>query len=224
MSRRSIPILTAGMVSAVLAIWSWQGFAQNADERPPNVKLPSVHFVSTEASEAWKPKPVSDARYRDIVDYNIFRSDRAALARKVNEKRNPKPVLAVAEAPVEAEPKDPDAAYVLVGIVLRGPQQQAFIEDREQGEILRVDVPGDFSAGRLESINTESVVYRVHGENRAISVGANFLNEMTDLAPVEERSRRSNDSSRYEDEQEEEEPYRRPRSRSRSDRDSPIPD
>ncbi|MEL7087036.1 MAG: hypothetical protein AAGL98_01110 [Planctomycetota bacterium] len=181
--------ILVGVTAAALAAWSWNGLAQNDTPRPAEVRGAAPDAEQTTPpleARAWQPKPVNPTRYRDIVDFNIFLSDRNALAREAAE-RLPQPVVAEVEAPVETVAADPDAEFVLVGVVLHGSQRQAFIEDRRRGEVRRVPVPGDFSAGRLESIRTAGVTYRIDGEDRPIAVGENFLGTPMAIAPVAER-------------------------------------
>lgn len=185
--KRPWTLFSLSTIAAAALAWSWTISAQPDGGDVPSAEPAAASASSAEEAKAWRPRPVDAAAYRDIVDFNIFRSDRAALAQKAAAKRNPQPVVSEIEAPVEVVPTDPDADFVLVGVVLRGPQQQAFIEDRRQGEVVRIAVPGEFSAGRLTSIDTAGVVYRIDGEDRVVSVGSNFVGESTAIAPVAAR-------------------------------------
>ena len=174
----------AGTALLAVACAGW-GVAQDGGGEASDSVSPSPQG---EASEAWQPEPIDAEHYRDIVDYNIFRSDRAALARRVEAQRNPPPPVTEVAAPAVEVPADPDAELVLVGVVLRSPEKLAFVEDRARGVVLRVAVPGEFSAGRLEAIDAAGVVYRIDGKDRPIAVGANFLGEGMELEPVPERA------------------------------------
>jgi hypothetical protein len=136
------------------------------------------------ASGGWSPKVPPREHYRDILDFNIFEADRAALVREVERQRQP------IEAPSEAPPpptRDPDADYVLVGVALRGDQQRVFIEDgNEGGGVVTVEVPGDFSAGRITAVDAGGAVYRIEGEDRPIAVGHNLQGQPAERSPTAE--------------------------------------
>ena len=116
----------AGAALLAVACAGWGVAQDGGGEASDSVSL----SPQGEASEAWQPEPIDAERYRDIVDYNIFRSDRAALARRVEAQRNPPPPVTEVAAPAVEVPVDPDAELVLVGVVLRSPEQLAFVEDR----------------------------------------------------------------------------------------------
>ncbi|MEM7625072.1 MAG: hypothetical protein AAF333_05535 [Planctomycetota bacterium] len=182
MTRSTWIVLALGGVAIGAALW-WP--AAPDDGASDRVQPPMDS--ATPRAEPWQSKSLDASRYQDVIDYNIFRSDRAALARRAEVQRSP-PVVDVA-VPLAETPKDPDEDYILVGVVLRGPQREAFIEDRRRREVVRVVVPGDFSAGRLEAIDTSGVVYRVNGEDRQIHVGSNFVGVVVAMTPTAERPR-----------------------------------
>ena len=139
--------------------------------------------------QSWKPDTPQREYYRDIVDYNIFQADRAAIARRVEADRNPPPPEP-RDNPPPPPPKHPDFDRVLVGVTLRGEETLAFIEDRrDENRVTSVVVPGDYAEGRLVSIDPAGVVYRVDGEDRRIDVGSNLRGEAIAMTPTVPRER-----------------------------------
>lgn len=130
---------------------------------------------------AWQPPTEDRAAYRDIVDLNIFRSDRRRLAENVERERNPPtPRDTTSREPVkvtEATPKDPDASWRLSGISHDPDGAIAYIEHTETGELARIEAEDDFSAGRISTIGYETLVYTVDATPRTIRVGETLLGE-----------------------------------------------
>lgn len=158
---------------------------------------------------AWEPAAVDAAAYRDIVDYNIFEADRAGIARRVAADRRPPPERVDNDEPTPP-PQHRDFDHVLIGVALHGEERFAFVEDRRDGgRVLQIEVPGEFSDGRLETINAAGVTYRVDGEERRVGVGFNFKGEAIAATPPAERpaatpsTRRDEDDERREAESDE---------------------
>lgn len=147
--------------------------------RKSSAEAPRAEAVATQASgpTAWQPDERDPDDYRDIVDYNIFKSDREAIARRVERQRNPEPPpTRIVEAP--PPPKHPDFDYILVGVTLRGDERIAYIENRrEAGQVTQVVVPGDFSEGRLVAIDHLGVIYQTDDQPHRIDVGQNLKGE-----------------------------------------------
>lgn len=145
------------------------------------------HWVSAAARDsdqpkgAWQPPDEDRAAYRDIIDFNIFRSDRRRIAEDVDRQRNPPtprdttPTEAVAAS--EEKPKDPDASWRLSGISHDADGSIAYIEHTETGELARVMGEDDFSAGRISTIGYDALVYTIDDTKRVIRVGETLLGQ-----------------------------------------------
>lgn len=130
--------------------------------------------------EAWKPRTLDRAAYRDIVDYNIFRSDRQRLADAVDRNRNPQPpsVRPTHTEPVRAEdPPHPDSYWRLTGITHDAEGPAAYLENTKTNKLTVLRGPAEVGTGEITSIGYEKVVYVSEGEQRAIAVGYTLLGE-----------------------------------------------
>lgn len=142
----------------------------------------SVQGRSDNQTQAWQPEAIDAQAFRDIVDYNIFEADRASIAKRADALRNPPPT----PKPVAATPpQHPDFDFILVGVTLRGDDHLAYIENRrEDHRVIQVNVPSDFSEGRITSANADGVVYRVGDVDRVIKVGFSLKGDAIPLEPV----------------------------------------
>ncbi|XAM00281.1 hypothetical protein OT109_02610 [Phycisphaeraceae bacterium D3-23] len=133
----------------------------------------------TPADNTWQPPEIEQGRYDDIVAYNIFQPDRAALAAEAQ--RQPEPDLPDDPEPiepvVELPPPDPDASLVLVGVSIHGPVATAHIEDRTTGDIIVLNETGPFSEGRIEAITVQGITYIVGETSRSIGIGQALTGE-----------------------------------------------
>lgn len=138
---------------------------------------------------SWQPPQEDRSAYREIIDLNIFRSDRKQLANKAERDRNPtkprepdktEPVRVVEKAP--ANPANPDALLRLTGIGHTAQGVVAFIEHTESGELSSLTGPNAFSQGQVTDIGYRSVVYVVDGQRREINIGETFVGERAVLA------------------------------------------
>ena len=160
--------VTLAIICGVLACGATLAIAQRST--PETVK-------PTTPRGAWVPVDEERSTYRDIVDYNIFRADRSAIANKVDRDRNPpkptdpKPVV---EKPVQA-PADPDASWLLVGLSHDKDGPVAYIENAKTGENLRLNGPAEFSKGEVTAVGYDAVSYEIQGQQRIIRVGQNFV-------------------------------------------------
>lgn len=134
---------------------------------------------SPRASRQWTPREESRERFRDIVDFNIFMSDRAGISARVEREREP--VVETPDDPpprlIESPPPDPDATRVLIGIAISGQSARVFIEDRATGEVDEITELGDYSAGQITAFHPAHIVYEVDGEPRTIRMGQTLLGE-----------------------------------------------
>jgi hypothetical protein len=130
---------------------------------------------------AWQPPEQDRAAYRDIIDFNIFRSDRRRIAENVDRQRNPPTPRDTTPREtvevVEETPKDPDASWRLSGISHDADGAVAYIEHIETGELAKINGEADFSAGRISTIGLESLVYTVDDTQRTVNVGETLLGE-----------------------------------------------
>lgn len=109
----------------------------------------------------------------DVLARNIFSAERA----------RPQPEPEAAEAPAlepEPEPANPDAALVLVGVVIRNGGGYVFVEDRDAGRVERISAPGAFAQGEITDVDVDGVRYRVDGTTSTISVQQSFAGEDVD--------------------------------------------
>lgn len=142
-----------------------------------------IYAASKERSHpkgAWQPPDEDRSAFRDIIDFNIFRSDRRRLADDVDRKRNPPPPrdttpTQVVEDP--EEPKDPDASWRLCGISHDADGSTAYLEHTETGELAKIMGEDDFSAGRISELGYETLVYTVDETRRVIYVGETLLGQ-----------------------------------------------
>ncbi|MFI4859628.1 MAG: hypothetical protein ACIAXF_02985 [Phycisphaerales bacterium JB063] len=145
-------------------------YAQPAGEETATADTPA---------NTWQPPEIEAGRYDDIVAYNIFQPDRAALAAEAQ--RQPEPVIPDEPEPiepvVELPPPDPDASLVLVGVSIHGSVATAHIEDRASGEIIVLNEAGPFSEGKIEAITMHGLTYVVAGETRHIKISQTLTGE-----------------------------------------------
>ena len=133
---------------------------------------------------AWTPPQEDISDYRDIVDYNIFRSDRTAIARKIDQQRNPpKPTEPRPIVTTPVTPSNPDASWLLVGLSHDSDGEIAYIENAESGEMLRLMGPAAFSQGEVTEIGFDAVVYKIDEQQRIIRIGQNFLGAKAEPRP-----------------------------------------
>lgn len=128
----------------------------------------------------WQPPEVDRSAYRDIVDFNIFRSDRKRLADQADRDRNPPPSETSEPAPVqeiEKTPPNPDSLLRLTGIAHTPQGVVAFIEHTTSGELSRLTGPERFAQGEVTDIGLRSVLYVVADEQREINIGETFVGE-----------------------------------------------
>lgn len=135
--------------------------------------------------KAWKPDTDDREDFREIVELNIFRPDRAALAGQQDRERNPPPVVVRPDTtpePAPIIPTDPDRSLVLVGMSIRGGTCYAFIENRTTGQTARVAVPGDYAKGSLSAGDVDGLTYTLDdgGEQRQLRLGQTFTGEVAD--------------------------------------------
>lgn len=130
---------------------------------------------------AWQPADEDRSAYRDIIDFNIFRSDRRRLAEKVDRDRNPPPPKSTTpRETVDKDPeapRDPDADWRVAGITHSPEGPVVFMENTASAESVRLDGPGAFASGEITDIGYDKVVYAVHSESRAINVGQTLLGQ-----------------------------------------------
>ena len=122
---------------------------------------------------AWQPPDEDQSAYRDIVDFNIFRSDRSKLAAQVERDRNP-PELRERVEPTRTEeepPPNPDAVWRLSGISHDKNGAVAYIENTGSGELSRIEGAADFSLGKITTIGYDSVIYVIDDKPRVVRVG-----------------------------------------------------
>lgn len=141
----------------------------NADEKAPK-------------KGAWLPPEEDREAYRDIVDFNIFRSDRGAVTRAVDLDRNPpeprEPTRRPTERTVDRPPPNPDASWRLTGISHdERSGAVAYIEHTSTGKLSRIEGPKAFSQGEITAIGYDAIVYVVETDQRVVQIGETLVGE-----------------------------------------------
>eukprot|EP00752_Nemacystus_decipiens_P014029 g12465.t1 len=128
---------------------------------------------------AWQPPNDDQSAYRDIVDFNIFRSDRSKLTAQVERDRNPvePPKRTEPTHTVEKPPPNPDAAWRLAGISHDKNGAVAYIENTGSGELARVEGAADFSLGKITTIGYDSIIYVIDENPRVVQVGQTLVGD-----------------------------------------------
>ena len=144
---------------------------------------PEVAELASPPPSRWTPQQIERDRYDDIVAYNIFHADRAALAAQAQ--RQPEPTENIGdtepiEPVVEFTPPDPDALLVLVGVSIHGPVATAHIENLATGDVICLIETGPFSQGEIQAITIQGLTYRVDGNTRHIDIGQALTGESPD--------------------------------------------
>ncbi len=131
---------------------------------------------------AWQPPEEDRSAYRDIVDFNIFRSDRSRLAQQAGRERDPSEPSGPGDPeptePVRGDaPPSPDSFLRFAGTGHDPDGAVAFIENTKTGEMTRIDGPTVFSLGEITAIGYDAILYVVDGEQRKVLVGQTLLGE-----------------------------------------------
>lgn len=122
---------------------------------------------------AWQPPEEDQSAYRDIVDFNIFRSDRSKLAAQVERERSPAQPRERSE-PTRTEekpPPNPDAAWRLTGISHDKNGTVAYIENTGSGELALIEGAAEFSLGTITTIGYDSLIYVTDDQPRVVRIG-----------------------------------------------------
>ncbi len=129
------------------------------------------------ASDPWRPHADDIARFREVVEDNIFRPQRTAAAQGASmEPNTPSGEINGPAPPGTADPSaDPHAAMVLVGVSEHDDVTIAFIEDRVGGGATRVPGGGKYAGGVVRQVLPDGIVYEVDGQTRRLVVGQTLL-------------------------------------------------
>ena len=131
------------------------------------------------ADVTWTPPQAQSALSSAVIDGNLFRANRT-LPASPRDAESPEEISTPPAATEEQQDEtpapvsDPDHRYVLTGVVVIDGVAVAFVEDRADGELKRIDKPGPFAQGRIVSIAWDAVTYEVGGDTRKILLRHTF--------------------------------------------------
>ena len=139
-----------------------------------------IHFGATtliaqlEEADAlrWQPKQIDVEQYRSVIEGNMFTPGskrRAAQVRQQTIERAAAPAATPEPRPT-APPRDPDQDFVVVGVSIHAGHGIAFIEDRNQNKVIRVEQGGQVAQGQITQITLDGVTYVVGDEQREIAL------------------------------------------------------
>jgi hypothetical protein len=144
----------AAAIGVILVLWPATGRGQRTTRR--TTSQPAVAYADPNATELgtqW-------ADYGIILRRNIFSRQRTA----------PRPRVEPVERPPVPVP-NPEAYFLLRGIVREGEAFLAFIEDTQSGEVLRLR-PGDSVArGAVKALTLDELEYEMEDKTVTVRMG-----------------------------------------------------
>jgi hypothetical protein len=109
-------------------------------------------------------KPDAWAMYTVIIDRNMFSRQRGAAERRQRDAE--REVVTVA---------DPESYYRLRGIAQENGTFIAFVEDTQRNETLKLRQGDTVARGSIESLDLDSIVYRLEDRTIPVAIGQDLL-------------------------------------------------
>ncbi len=122
------------------------------------LSLPSLGQQTTpaEPQDTW-------AQYQVILQRNIF-----------SRQRGPVRQTQLGERPTTVVTPNPEAYFLLKGIVLEGDKFIAFLEDTRGGAVLRLREGGSVARGAVRNFSLDSIEYQLEGRATSVPLGCDL--------------------------------------------------
>ncbi len=172
-------LLLTGIVGVVLMSWPTTGYGQRTSRQRTSRSRSSV--ASVDPNEAAKPN--SWASFNIILTRNIFSRTRTApRPERIDDTPRPTPVM-----------RNPEAYFVLKGVVQENDDFYAFIENSQTGENLQLRRGDPVARGTIKTLTLDGLEYQIEGKDPAVvrvncdlegGTGVLTTNQMFELASV----------------------------------------
>lgn len=131
-----------------------------------------VHVsADTQPGDAgWKPRQVHVEQYRNVIAANMFIAGSKQRAEQNKQKATAHENTTIVTPSPTPPPRDPGEAFVLVGVSVQGDTAIAFIEDRNQNRVHRVERHQAIAQGEIIAISLDGVTYSVGDKQRQIAL------------------------------------------------------
>lgn len=174
--RANASVLAMTVVAAILTLWSAAGFGQESPNEPSSATTVAADPNAAGQQSSW-------ASFGIILQRNIFSRQRMPARRRTEE----------SVAKPAAVTRNPEAYFVLRGVVQENDDLTAFIENSQTGTVLKLRRGDPVARGTIRTLTLDGLEYQIEDKTPTVvrmgsdlegGIGVLTTTQMLDLASL----------------------------------------